>query len=455
MTDLERNIRQVWNPDVRSLAEEAWRCYSVGAIRASIAITWTAITEDIITKIVWLANEGDSAAAEFQKKVEQARNCGISSDGVRAMQKIEDSLLDNAESLELIDSIDKRELERIRQDRNLCVHPSLRSLGEVYEPRPEVARGHLAVALSALLIHPPTQGRRVVDDFTAHICDPNFVPVTTYIQSNFFDRVRSTVRKNIIQIAAKHAVLEISPSPEIRLDPTEIANRMAKALNAFALRDRRAVSDAMAKISPRFQTANSEIQLRALARLGNQDFFWELVDQALAERLGKLLSTLACATPYDQLPANSIAHIALVRFDNVRQRLPILENIFAKLDIFSKMSIVATHPDPYFVPTVINLLQQAFNFRIGKEVGEILLQYARFLTKEDLQSALENWKSNYECRQSFGMPQIAVRLFHATAFLGESRREIFFNFINRIRELDPDGPNSYSELEATLQSTHA
>lgn len=86
---------------------------------------------------------------------------------------------------ELIDSIGSRELERIREDRNLCAHPSLRMLGDVYEPRPEVARGHLAVALTTLLTHPPTQGRKVLDEFGAYICDPFFVPTHPHMQATF------------------------------------------------------------------------------------------------------------------------------------------------------------------------------------------------------------------------------------------------------------------------------
>lgn len=163
VTDLENLLTQVWNPDTRPLAEEAWRCYNSGAIRASIAAIWTAITADIITKLIQLADDGESGAVTFRTEVANAQKKSISQDGVRAMQNIEASLLDKAAEFELIDSIGQRELQRIREDRNLCVHPSLRSFSEVYEPRPEVARGHLAVALTTLLIHPSTQGGKVLD----------------------------------------------------------------------------------------------------------------------------------------------------------------------------------------------------------------------------------------------------------------------------------------------------
>ncbi|WP_143466814.1 hypothetical protein [Lentzea kentuckyensis] len=45
------------------LTEEAWRCYNAGAIRASIAATWTVVTADITAKLILLADDGDAAAA--------------------------------------------------------------------------------------------------------------------------------------------------------------------------------------------------------------------------------------------------------------------------------------------------------------------------------------------------------------------------------------------------------
>jgi hypothetical protein len=204
------------------------------------------------------------------------------------MQTIEATLLDKAAEFELIDSIGKRELERIGEDRNLCAHPSLRNLGDVYEPRPEVARGHLAVALTTLLIHPPTQGRKVVAEFGDYICDPYFVPTLPHIQATFFDRVRSATRKTIVTFAAKHALLELDPDG--RLPAAEHADRMAIALTAVANRDRELVRAAVAEHSERFQRLDGAPQLRALVRLGDQDFFWDTVDQALVTRLQAMLN---------------------------------------------------------------------------------------------------------------------------------------------------------------------
>ena len=181
--DLETLVAQVWSPDVRPLAEEAWRCYNAGAIRASIAATWSAVTADIIVKLIRLADEGDKGAQAFRQQVTDAQDKGLTPEGVRAMQAIEASLVDKAVDFELIDTIGKRELDRIREDRHLCSHPSLRTEGEVYNPRPEAARGHLAIALSTLLVHPPTQGRKLVEEFKNFICDPLFASSSAHIRA--------------------------------------------------------------------------------------------------------------------------------------------------------------------------------------------------------------------------------------------------------------------------------
>ncbi|MFG1661292.1 hypothetical protein ACGFIY_32655 [Micromonospora chersina] len=204
------------------------------------------------------------------------------------MQNIESTLLDKTAAFELIDSIGVRELERIREDRNLCVHPSLRGYGGGYEPRPEVARRRLALVLTALLTHPPVQGGKVRDAFIAYICDPLFVPTLPHIQATFFDRVRAAAPRTLVRFAAKHAVLEIDPGGQ--LSATEHADRMAVALTAFAGRDRELVREAVAEQRDRFQMLGGGPQLRALSRLGDQDYIWGLVDEPLAARLQELLN---------------------------------------------------------------------------------------------------------------------------------------------------------------------
>jgi hypothetical protein len=393
---------------VRPLVNEAWRCYNAGAVRAAITATWTAVAADIIDKIVRLADEGEPEATTFRDTVTNAQEQDITSAGVKAMQKIEDSLLANAEKFELIDSIGTRELGRIREDRNLCVHPSLRHLGDAYEPQPEVARGHLAVALSTLLIHPPTQGRKALDEFKTYVCDPLSVPSVAHIQATFFDRARAATKRNIVKFAAKHALLELSAGPFDQPPPAQLADRMAEAVKAFALRDRELVRTALADLSSRFQPLEIGTQLRTVVRLGDQDFFWDMVDQALATRLNDALGGQLPIGQFDPLPTELAAQLALVRNENARQRLPILVRRFTTMEQMHRIGIAASHPDSYFIPAIITFMSEAGSWRTGEQVGQLAVQHGPFFTIETLRAVLTNWAGNLDCRTASLMPELAV-----------------------------------------------
>lgn len=451
MSDLETYLTQVWSPDVRPLVGEAWRCYNAGAIRASVAATWTAVTADIITKLVRLADEGDDQAVPFRDKIVEARDLGISRAGVKAMQAIEDSLLAEARAFELIDSIEARELGRIKQDRHLCVHPSLREQGDAYEPRPEVARGHLAVALTTLLIHPATQGRNIIAEFGKYICDPHFVSAPAHIQAAFYDRVKTAARKSIVAVAAKHALLETPGPPDVTVDTDEIADRMAIALAAFADRDRELVRQSMASVSTRFHLCGGETQLRAMVRLGRSDFFWDMVDPALNARLTELVNDLDTVDGW--LLPESAAVLALVGDTTARQNLPVLETRYLKALKGDQMSIVSQHPDLYFVPAVLGFLETAGSWRTGEMVGRLLVQHSRYLTLDDLKAALSTWAVNSQCRTASLMPQIALELLQTTAHLGPARVQLFEDFIAAVRAVEgADSLYRYSELDTAIAS---
>ncbi|MGY6651396.1 hypothetical protein ACXIZN_04445 [Amycolatopsis sp. TRM77291] len=452
MDDVETLLAQVWNPEIRTLAEEAWRTYNAGAFRACIAATWTAVTADIISKLVSLADTGDTQAGTFRDQLAAAQAKGLTFDGVRAMQVIESSLLTNAMQLELIDTIDQRELDRLREDRNLCVHPSLRSFGEVYTPRPESARAHLAVALSALLTHPPTQGSQALEAFQNYTCDPSFVPEIAHIQTLFYDRVRTKTRTNIAKIAAKHALREIDPAG--RLNPVEYANRAAVVLFALAGRDRTMVTSAVESQLEPFQALVGEVQLRAMARLGDQDFFWAMVDNALSGRLQQLLLALPIPEQWEPLPVDVAICLAVVRSELARSRLPQLEQRFTTLSKVHRMNVVAVAPAPYFIPTVIEFLKEAWNFRTGEQIGQLLVQHASLLSVDQLTSALTAWADNDQCRLAERMTGLAVTLYRATAHLGAGQPEAFTSFLHEVQSKTTadDSYYRYPELEGALRA---
>ncbi|KFZ80850.1 hypothetical protein ED92_11050 [Amycolatopsis sp. MJM2582] len=449
--DLETLVAQVWSPDIRPLAEEAWRCYNAGAIRASIAATWSAVSADIIVKLIRLADEGDKNAQVFRTQVTDAQDKGLTSAGVGAMQRIEASLVDKAVEFELIDTIGKRELDRIREDRHLCAHPSLRSGGEVYSPRPEAARGHLAIALTSLLVHPPTQGGRMLEEFQNYICDPQFAPSPLHIRAAFHDRVRAATRRSIIRLAAKAAMLEIDPDGRMPADAH--ADRMAIALRAFAEKARDTVRDAVGEARERLQILEAATQLRVLARMVDDDYFWASVDQPLTERFHVLLDVPITVDEWSTLPPETALRYALVGSSLARNHLPGLAARFEQLADIHRLQVISLRPSEFFVPHVIQHLRSAFSWRNGEEVGHILLQHALFLSSETLKEALDAWYDNDQCRNAKAMPGLAVQLLQATSHLGIGRGPLFAEFASKCEAAaQKSGSYRYPELIRVLHA---
>jgi hypothetical protein len=211
------------------------------------------------------------------------------------MQDVELDLLAKAEALEIIDAVERRQLERIREDRHLCAHPSIRPLGTFFTPSVEYARAHLVAALEALLVHPASQGRRVVDRFSAHVIDPLFSVDVGYLTDYFYARVKPATRRQIINLAAKHAVLEIdAPEP---MQASELADRMALCIRAFAQQDRASVTEEMKKVVDRLGEREAAVHKRALGRLGSLDLFWEAGGTSLETLCSGVINAI---TPADR-----------------------------------------------------------------------------------------------------------------------------------------------------------
>lgn len=451
MAEMESLMTQVWNSGTRSLAEEALRCYNAGAMRASIAATWTAVTADLIAKIEYLADDGDPQAEVFRNSVGQAQLKGLTPDGVRAMQQLEAKLLSTAVDLELIDAIDQRGLERIREDRNLSVHPSLRPFNDAYSPPSEVARAHLAIALNALLIHRPTQGRKIIDSYLNFTCAQSFGPAIGHIQSAYFDRVRAASRRGILGIAAKHAVLELDPDG--RFDAKQYADRSAVVLSALALRDRDAVREAVVALRDRFRHVSPNRQRRALGRLGHEDFFWAMTDESLVERINSLIAEpIPADSPIGDVECRVLSMVAV---EPARTRLSNLTKQFDTLPSWHQVAVISVRPAKYFVPQAVKLIKSAGTYRSGDRIGEVLLKLSQMLEMQDLADALAAWAENDQCRKASSMPEVAVKLYWATSHLGEERNQLFRTFLECVQSYAEKGDDyyKYPELESAIAST--
>ncbi|MEU3565497.1 hypothetical protein [Kitasatospora sp. NPDC006786] len=443
MIDLEHLLTRVHNPDVRPLVQDAHRAYATGIPRAAIVLTWTAVCADLIAEAQALSDDGESDARALAEEVEKAQQLVAATDekqrrdGVKKMLDVERDILDAALKLELIDRSQHVQLDRLREDRHQSAHPSLRPLGELYEPTTEYARAHLVAALDAVLIHPPSQGRKVQTSFAAHVADPGFVLNTGHLTHTYFDRVRPAARNKVVDFAAKFAVLQIADA-SIALPADQLADRMAECLRCFADRDMGLVELAVAKQMEKLGKVEPAVQLAALARLGNLSAFWKAMPETLSGLFASRIEQIGKkgADPVKSLAGVEIKALGLVTYPELRQRLPELEKAFTGLDYLNMADAINRRPDAYYTPYLPDLLAKARSFDLGQAVAKLaVLPCAQFVDLESLEKILRAWWGNTQCWGRL-MTGYLEEFYQATAHQGPERDTVWRSYLEELREYE-------------------
>jgi hypothetical protein len=194
---------------------------------------------------------------------------------------------------ELLDDTSARELERLREDRHLCVHPTLR---RQLRPERRVRPAHLTSALDVALTHPPAPGARVLERFKDYTRDPGFRLGEVHVPQTFYERIRPAARRRIFDVAAKHAMPELDPG-EPGLSAEAAAARFAEYLEVLAGRDRQLARDSLQKVMDRAPHLDQATLGRAVARCGHLDVLWDVMTEFLASNVPAVLASAFHATP--------------------------------------------------------------------------------------------------------------------------------------------------------------
>ena len=206
--DLEDLISKVRDARARRHIREAVLAYGTGAYRASIVMTWIAVIYDIIDKIQELELGGDLGARGHLQRLDAIR----ASNNLGAAQDFERKILDLAAEFQFLSPVDAKDLERLREDRNRCAHPTARSREENYEPPPELARLHLRNAVTHLLSKPPLQGKAALADLMSRVHSDLFPTSPAAAVERFavspLSSPREVLVKDFVKLLLKSALLE-------------------------------------------------------------------------------------------------------------------------------------------------------------------------------------------------------------------------------------------------------
>jgi hypothetical protein len=177
LADVEALALRCRAEQAKDYIEEAISCYRAGAFRSTIVSNWIAVVFDLIAKISELALAGDSGAIDL-KRIYDAYLAQIDAgneQGIRGALDFERGLVATCrDRFQFFDHHQMRDLERLREDRNQCAHPSFQRLGEPYRPHAEHARVHLRNAVEHVLSQAPVQGRAAISSLVSVVSSEYF-----------------------------------------------------------------------------------------------------------------------------------------------------------------------------------------------------------------------------------------------------------------------------------------
>ena len=127
----------------REYIAEAIQCYRAGAYRSTIVNTWIATVFDLVDKIRDLALANDPIAVRINTRYENyisQINSG-NDQGIKSALDFERTILATCKNeLQLFDHQQLKDLERLREDRHQCAHPSFQRAGVPLRPSAELGK---------------------------------------------------------------------------------------------------------------------------------------------------------------------------------------------------------------------------------------------------------------------------------------------------------------------------
>lgn len=287
--DVDTLLASVRDPGSRRQFTDAVRAYQGGAFRAAIISTWVAVALDLVSKLRELADDGDQAAASELAILDSA----IEAKDKSRLQKFENGLLDMCrDQFELISGRDHDVLTRLVSDRNVCAHPAFVSPDAVFSPSAEEARAHLASAVDAVLQHPPTPGKRLVQRFKAEIGGSawpgNQSDLVDYLAERYFGQQRESARRQLAELIIKCSLglpIDVPNRERLRLRYP----KCARALNDVSPAQ---FDDAIASVVRKKEETvglNEDEIRHAVGAFGDIATFWIAIPSTSGARVAKCI----------------------------------------------------------------------------------------------------------------------------------------------------------------------
>ncbi|MFB2705927.1 hypothetical protein [Marinobacter shengliensis] len=389
MDELIQNVRNV---HAKNYLNESIAAYRTGAYRASLIATWIAVCVDIIEKIRELSLSEDPAAKKWEQQLDK-----IQPNDPRAMLDFERDLLNIAcDDLQLISTIEKSHLERLKDDRNICAHPTFSDDGSQFSPPAELALAYIVQSANYLLVHPPVKGKVIVQRLYELINEPSFPEdeekaFTLLSSENNLGRVKDSGVRNLAILIFKRIFRDETGVSQ------ELLNRLSASLSAIQRLYPEIYDEVVSnKLVGMLSEANDTRLKRIFPFLSLRNELWSKVEHAERVRIEGLINAMS---------PEEISKYQVTRLVEINAE--IRSQIFQKIDRLNdveKAKVIATFPSVFFKDRSIHLFSESLSFDSAEFRGnQLILPISSTFNDKDLESVFNGAIEN---TGSYGINQV-------------------------------------------------
>lgn len=390
--DLDELIQNVRNVHAKNYLNESIAAYRTGAYRASLIATWIAVCVDIIEKIRELSLSEDPAAKKWEQQLDK-----IQPNDPRAMLDFERNLLNIAcDDLQLISTIEKSHLERLKDDRNICAHPTFSDDGSQFSPPAELALAYIVQSANYLLVHPPVKGKVIVQRLYELINEPSFPEdeekaFTLLSSENNLGRVKDSGVRNLSILILKRIFRD-----ETGVSP-ELLNRLSASLSAIQRLYPEIYEEVVSnKLVGMLSEANDTRLKRIFPFLSLRNELWSKVEHAERVRIEGLINAMSP----EKISKYQVTRLVEINAD-------IRNQVFEKIDRLNnveKAKVIAAYPSVFFKDRSILLFSESLSFDSAEFRGnQLLLPISSTFNDKDLENV---FKGAIENTGSYGINQV-------------------------------------------------
>ena len=434
-------IKIVYDYRTKELIREAYKNCINESYKSAIMMTWVAISFDIFIKTRVLAKCGEESAIEFLDEIEKAYKSRKGQEQV----KVERNLLPKArDQLELLSGNEFDSLERVKNDRNKCVHPDFSGSYELFNPSQGEVNLHITNALKCLLIYPAKQGKFAVEDFKEDILNQHLPPEDEDFRKSIRERHLSLTKKSLVAdlIECLLNLLFEGESYEF----SDKTRYFALALSEISHQNGPIFDDVLPQALK--NRIHSCAQDRLLPICSILKFTPKILDLLTDTDVNRINRAISMSSFSDLIELHAYEGVFTSKFqDTTIKRIKRIDNNKDKIEVVIK----ANHES--LTDQVIEIFGQSKSTFESEDLWRrLILPYTECFTSEDIGSILNSIQNNHFISGAGKTPYFLLNLFKNTIKYLSRTKDCWSNFIDAELESDKKIIKEYTEIRKKIMA---